>query len=97
MDIEKTIDGKTALLKVIGRLDTVSSPQLETLLNELSNMDGIILDFEKLDYISSAGLRVLLLAHKTFSRKSGLTVKNVGDAVMDVFKVTGFDDVLSIE
>ena len=97
MTIEKNIDGKTAYLKIIGRLDTVSSPELESVLNELSSLEEIVLDFEKLEYISSAGLRVLLLAHKNFARKSGLTVKNVCDAVMDVFKVTGFDDVLTIK
>ena len=97
MDIEKIIDGKTATLKVSGRLDTVSSPQLESVLNEITTEDEVILDFEKLEYISSAGLRVLLLAHKNFAKKSGMTVKNVCDAVMDVFKVTGFDDVLTIK
>ncbi len=97
MEIEKTIDGKTAYLKIVGRLDTVSSPDLEKTLNELTAEEEVILDFEKLDYISSAGLRVLLLAHKNFAKKSGLTVKNVCDAVMDVFKVTGFDDVLTIK
>ena len=97
MEIEKTIDGKTAYLKIVGRLDTVSSPDLEKTLNELTSEEEVILDFEKLDYISSAGLRVLLLAHKNFAKKSGLTVKNVCDAVMDVFKVTGFDDVLTIK
>ncbi len=97
MEIEKTIDGKTAYLKISGRLDTVSSPDLEKVLSELTSEDEVILDFEKLEYISSAGLRVLLLAHKNFAKKSGLTVKNVCDAVMDVFKVTGFDDVLTIK
>ena len=97
MDIETIIDGKTATLKVSGRLDTVSSPQLESVLNEITTEDEVILDFEKLEYISSAGLRVLLLAHKNFAKKSGMTVKNVCDAVMDVFKVTGFDDVLTIK
>lgn len=97
MEIEKNIDGKTAYLKIVGRLDTVSSPELESVLKELSSLEEIVLDFEKLEYISSAGLRVLLLAHKNFARKSGLTVKNVCDAVMDVFKVTGFDDVLTIK
>lgn len=97
MEIEKLIDGKTATLKISGRLDTVSSPELESALNELSDAEGVVLDFEKLEYISSAGLRVLLLAHKNFSRKAGLTVTNVCEEVMDVFKVTGFDDVLTIK
>ena len=95
MDIEKTIDGKTALLKVIGRLDTVSSPQLETLLNELSNMDGIILDFEKLEYTSSAGVRQIVAAHKKMN--GHLKLKSVGPAIMDVFSMTGLDKRLNIE
>lgn len=98
MKIEKRIENGKACYALEGRLDTTTAPDLE---NELKgNMDGVtelILDFGKLEYISSAGLRVLLSAHKVMGRKGGMKVTNVNEIVNEVFEVTGFSDILTIE
>lgn len=98
MKIEKRIENGKAYYALEGRLDTTTAPDLE---NELKgDMDGVtelILDFSKLEYISSAGLRVLLSAHKVMGRKGGMKVTNVNEIVNEVFEVTGFSDILTIE
>ena len=79
-----------------GRLDTMTAPELEKELKEnYDSITGLVLDFKDLEYISSAGLRVLLSAHKALNGK--LVVKNVIDTVMEVFEITGFADILTIE
>ena len=98
MTINKLQEGNTLIVALEGRLDTMTSPELEKELKE--SMDGaesLVLDFGKLDYISSAGLRVLLSAHKQMKNKGGLTVKNVNEVVQEIFDVTGFADILTIE
>ena len=76
----------------------MTSPELEAELNDsLKNADSLVLNFSKLDYISSAGLRVLLSAHKAMSTKGGMKVINVNEIVREVFDVTGFADILTIE
>ena len=98
MTISKTENGKELTLALEGRLDTMTAPELEAELNQ--SMDGaesLVLDFSKLDYISSAGLRVLLSAHKAMSAKGGMKVTNVNEIVKEVFDVTGFADILTIE
>ena len=98
MTINKLQEGNTLIIALEGRLDTMTSPELEKELKE--SMDGaesLVLDFGKLDYISSAGLRVLLSAHKQMKNKGGLTVKNVNEVVQEIFDVTGFADILTIE
>lgn len=97
MTINKQQNGAALTLALEGRLDTVTSPELEKELKALDGVDSLILDFSKLDYISSAGLRVLLSAHKAMSAKGGMKVTNVNDIVREVFDVTGFADILSIE
>ena len=90
-------DGRTCYA-LEGRLDTTTAPELEKELK--SDMDGAVgltMDFSRLDYISSAGLRVLLSAHKAMSRKGGMKVTNVNEIVREVFDVTGFSDILDIE
>lgn len=85
-------------IAIEGRLDTTTAPQLEQFLGE--NTDGIadiVLNMEKLEYISSAGLRVLLAAHKKMSKIGTLKLVNVCDEVMEVFDMTGFTDILDIE
>ena len=98
MKITKNMNGTALEIALEGRLDTTTAPELE---NELKAcMDGateLTLDFSQLDYISSAGLRVLLSAHKTMSKKGGMKVTNVNEIVMEVFDVTGFADILTIE
>lgn len=95
MDIILNINNQTAVLKIIGRLDTVTAPELDNEINEL-NVNELILDFEKLDYISSAGLRVLLTTHKKYIKKV-MKIINVNESVMEVFEMTGFADILNIE
>lgn len=85
-------------IAIEGRLDTTTAPQLEKFLSE--NTDGvkdIVIDMAKLEYISSAGLRVLLAAHKKMSKTGTLKLVNVCDEVMEVFDMTGFSDILDIE
>ncbi len=97
MTIAKTENGTEVCLNVDGRLDTTTSPELEKAIQGLGKAEKLVIDFEKLDYISSAGLRVLLSAHKAFSKKGGMVVRHANDQIMDVFEVTGFKDVLVIE
>ena len=98
MTINKTMDGKTLNVALEGRLDTVTAPELEASLREdIEKADNLVLDFGKLEYISSAGLRVLLSAHKSMAGKGGMKVTNVNEIVNEVFEVTGFSDILTIE
>ena len=98
MTINKTLNGKTLNIALEGRLDTMTAPELEAELNQsLSSADELVFDFSKLDYISSAGLRVLLSAHKVMSGKGGMKITNVNEIVREVFDVTGFSDILTIE
>ena len=98
MTINKTQNGNALTIALEGRLDTVTSPELEKeLKNSLDAAQTLTLDFSKLDYISSAGLRVLLSAHKTMSKKGGMKIANVNEIVKEVFDVTGFSDILTIE
>ena len=98
MTINKTLDGTNLTLALEGRLDTMTAPELEAELNaSLKDAESLTLDFSKLEYISSAGLRVLLSAHKAMSAKGGMKVANVNEIVREVFEVTGFADILTIE
>ena len=90
-------NGKT-LMKIEGRLDTTTAPELEKAINdEGSELKGLVLDFGGVDYISSAGLRVLLTAQKKMNVQGYMELINVGETVMDVFEMTGFADVLVIK
>ena len=98
MQINTVRNGSVLTLALEGRLDTLTSPELEnTLKNSLSGIDSLVLDFSKVDYVSSAGLRVLLSAHKRMSAQGGMKMMNVNDGVMEILKMTGFADILSIE
>lgn len=98
MTITKKQNGNALEIALEGRLDTMTAPELEAELKaSLDAADSLALDFSKLDYISSAGLRVLLSAHKVMSGKGGMKVKNVNEVVREVFDVTGFADILTIE
>lgn len=98
MTITKKQDGTNLEIALEGRLDTMTAPELEKELNaSLDAADTLTLDFADLAYISSAGLRVLLSAHKAMSRKGGMKVVNVNEIVKEVFDVTGFADILTIE
>ena len=99
MNIEKSFEGKTLTLALAGRLDSSSAPDLEeTLSASLDGVEGLVLDFAKMDYLSSAGLRVLLSAQKRMAADpGGLRLRNVNAAVRDVLDMTGFSDFLAIE
>ena len=98
MTINKKANGTALEIALEGRLDTMTAPELEAELNQsLGSVDSLTLDFSKLEYISSAGLRVLLSAHKVMSAKGGMKVTNVNEIVQEVFEVTGFADILNIE
>ena len=97
MTINKSQNGSTLVIALEGRLDTMTAPELEAELNSsLKDAEALEMDFTKLEYISSAGLRVLLSAHKAMSAKEGMTVTNVNEIVAEVFEVTGFADILNI-
>lgn len=96
MTIEKTQNGETLILKVIGRLDTSTAPQLEAEMNDsLDSAKDLILDFSELEYISSAGLRVILKAQKIMNKQGTMKLTGVNDTVMEVFDITGFSDILT--
>ena len=98
LNLNVTKDGETLCVALEGRLDTVSSPELEECLREdLPGMTLLVLDFEKLDYISSAGLRVLLQAHKRKNGQGRMVLRNVGESILEIFEVTGFTEILTIE
>ena len=97
MKITRNQNGNKLTLALEGRLDTTTAPELEKELGGLNGVNELTFDFAALDYISSAGLRVLLSAHKTMSRLGGMKVTNVNEIVNEVFDVTGFADILDIE
>lgn len=98
LNINKNVENKKACFELGGRLDTVTSPQLETALKEvLDHVEELMLDFAGLDYISSSGLRVLLSAQKVMNQQGKMTILHVNETIMDVFEVTGFSDILTIE
>lgn len=97
MTIKQTIDGKTGIFSVGGRLDTTTAPDLEAAVVAVKDsIDQLILDFDELDYISSAGLRVVLFCQKTFMTKDGFIVRNMKPAIKDVFEITGFIDIIKV-
>ena len=99
MRITETRDGDTIVLEVEGRVDTNTSPELhDQILRSFQKVNELIMDFEELEYISSAGLRALLLGHKTAMSKGGdLIIRNVNEDVMEIFEDTGFSDILNLE
>ena len=98
MTIDKKVNGTAMEIAIEGRLDTMTSPQLEDeLKTSLDGITDLTFDFEKLEYISSAGLRVLLSAQKTMNKQGTMKIVHVSEPVMDVFDVTGFVDLLTIE
>ena len=98
MKINQNLNGTELTMALEGRLDTTTAPQLEEELKAvLEDVESILLDFEKLDYISSAGLRVLLSTQKVMVKKGGMVIRNVNENIMEIFDMTGFVDILTIE
>ena len=98
MQINKNFTGATLTLKIEGRIDTTTAPALEAELKHsvTSDVQNLTIDFAKVEYISSAGLRVLLAAQKVMKKQGTMTVQHVNDVIMEVFEVTGFSDILTI-
>ena len=98
MEIVKTLEEKKLTVALEGRLDTTTAPELETVLNEsLEGVEELVFDFAKLEYISSAGLRVLLAAQKKMNAQGAMKIVEVNEVIKEVFDVTGFSDILTIE
>lgn len=100
MEITKTLEENTLNVALEGRLDTTTAPELEGVLNESladENITDLVFDFSKLEYISSAGLRVLLATQKIMNGRHEMKIRNVNEVIKEVFDVTGFCDILTIE
>ncbi len=98
MTINKVTEGDKLTIKIEGRLDTSTAPELESVVNEsIDDVTELTFDLEKMPYVSSAGLRVLLGAQKKMQTKGKMVVINVQDSVTDIFEVTGFSDILDIQ
>lgn len=99
MTITKTLEDTTLAIALEGRLDTITAPQLEAeLKNSLTaEVTGLTLDLKELAYLSSAGLRVILAAQKQMNKQGRMVIRNVCETIMEVFEVTGFTDILTIE
>lgn len=98
LNINKKLTDGHALVALEGRLDTTTAPSLEGELKSfISQVKDLVFDFEKLEYISSAGLRILLSAQKTMNRQGTMKLIHVAPAIGEIFEVTGFSDILTIE
>ena len=99
MEIIKTKEGSKMTIALEGRLDTTTAPSLDAVVgSELGDVTELVYDFNKLEYVSSAGLRVLLLSQKTMNAKGGtMVIRNVNSDIMEVFEMTGFAGLLRIE
>ena len=98
MNIQKALSGAALTVAVEGRLDTTTAPKLEEeLRSSVAGVSRLVFDLAKLEYVSSAGLRVLLAMQKLMNRQGAMLLRNVNEAVMEVFEVTGFSDILRIE
>lgn len=98
MVINKTINATDMTIALVGRLDTTTAPELETSIKEsISGITSLAFDFAELAYISSAGLRVLLSTQKTMNKQGIMVIRNVNETIMEIFEVTGFIDILTIE
>ena len=97
MTLNKTLDGDTLTIEIVGRLDTGTSLQLEEEIKaSVGEANNLVLDFGKLEYISSAGLRVLLKSQKLMAKKGEMVIVNASETVKEVFELTGFIDFLTL-
>lgn len=98
MTIDKTNDGAKSTLKITGRLDTATAPELEKAIATLeADVKELVLDFAELEYISSAGLRVVLAAQKKMNTQGSMVIMNANESVMEVFEITGFADIVKLQ
>jgi anti-sigma B factor antagonist len=98
MQITKTNDNDSLTIALKGRLDTLTAPQLDAeIQGKLDGVKSLVFDFKSPDYISSAGLRILLMAQKVMNKQGSMVVKNASSEIKEIFEVTGFCDILTIE
>ncbi|MBQ9762881.1 MAG: STAS domain-containing protein [Phascolarctobacterium sp.] len=98
MIIDKQINGSELTLSLTGRLDTTTAPELEAVIKEnITGVTNLVMDFAGLEYLSSAGLRVILSAQKTMNKQGEMVIRNVNETINEVFEITGFIDILTIE
>ena len=98
MNTTKTLENGILTVLLDGKLDTSTAPQVQSEIEaDVANAQKLIIDMKELNYISSAGLRLLLSLHKKMAAKDGMTIKNVNDTNMEIFDFTGFSDILNIE
>ena len=98
MTIEKNVNGNELTMTLKGRLDTTTAPVLDAELKQcLAGVEKLVMDFGALEYLSSAGLRVLLTAQKTMNKQGEMIITNVNDTIMEIFEITGFIDILCVE
>jgi anti-sigma B factor antagonist len=98
MTIDKQINGSELTLSLTGRLDTTTAPELEAVIKEnIAGVTNLVMDFAGLEYLSSAGLRVILSAQKTMNKQGEMVIRNVNETINEVFEITGFIDILTIE
>ena len=98
MTIEKTVTGASVALNIIGRLDTTTAPELEATIDGCAaGISELVLDCSALEYVSSAGLRVILKAQKLMNAQGSMKLVHVNETIMEVFDITGFADILTIE
>ncbi len=98
MNISKHNEGSTLTMEISGRLDTTTAPELEKEIGaSCEGTEKLILDLKKLEYVSSAGLRVFLSTHKKMSKQGSMVIRNANPDIMEIFDVTGFSDILNLE
>lgn len=98
MNVEKTLNGTEMNVTIVGRLDTTTAPQLESEVKlNIVGVKKLILDFAGLEYLSSAGLRVLLALQKSMNKQGEMIIRNVNETICEIFELTGFIDILTIE
>ena len=98
MTIDKQINGSELTLTLNGRLDTTTAPELEAVIKDsIAGITNLVMDFAELEYLSSAGLRVILSAQKTMNKQGEMVIRNVNETINEVFEITGFIDIPTIE
>ena len=98
MIIDKQLNGSELTLSLTGRLDTTTAPELEAVIKEnITSVTNLVMDFAGLEYLSSAGLRVILSTQKTMNKQGEMVIRNVNETINEVFEITGFIDILTIE
>ena len=98
MIIDKQLNGSELTLSLTGRLDTTTAPELEAVIKEnITGVTNLVMDFAGLEYLSSAGLRVILSAQKIMNKQGEMVIRNVNETINEVFEITGFIDILTIE